>query len=72
MLDGYNRVVKNMTEEGTELLGYSSCWLASVRYLWRTRPARARAAAVEPVTHRLPPNLRHTPRKPCFFDASGR
>nr|MBA2817885.1 hypothetical protein [Candidatus Pantoea persica] len=33
MLEGYNRVVKNMAEEGTELLGYSLCWLASARYL---------------------------------------
>ncbi|WP_233593058.1 hypothetical protein [Candidatus Pantoea deserta] len=45
MLDGYNRVVKNMAEEGTELLGYSICWLASVRYLWQTRPERAAATA---------------------------
>ncbi|WP_313396768.1 hypothetical protein [Pantoea septica] len=49
MLDGYNRVVKNIAEEGTELLGYSICWLASTRYLWQTRPARVRAAAAEPV-----------------------
>lgn len=48
MLDGYNRVVKNMAEEGTELLGYSLCWLASARYLWHTRPARATAAAAAP------------------------
>ena len=41
MLGDYNRVVKNMAEEGTELLGYSLCWLASVRYLWQTRPAAA-------------------------------
>lgn len=34
MLDGYNRTVKNMVEEGTELLGYSFCLLASLRYLW--------------------------------------
>jgi len=53
MLDGYNRVVKNMAEEGTELLGYSLCWLASVRYLWQTRPARATAAAAEPLPHSL-------------------
>lgn len=44
MLDGYNRVVKNMAEEGTELLGYSICWLASTRFLWQTRPARVAAA----------------------------
>ncbi len=49
MLDGYNRVVKNIAEEGTELLGYSLCWLASVRYLWQTRPARIRVAAAEPL-----------------------
>lgn len=41
MLRDYNRVVKNMAEEGTELLGYGLCWLASVRYLWQTRPAAA-------------------------------
>ncbi|GLR07506.1 hypothetical protein COO59_13225 [Mixta theicola] len=34
MLDGYNRTVKNMAEESTELLGYSFCLLASLRYLW--------------------------------------
>lgn len=34
MLDGYNRTVKNMAEEGTELLGYSFCLLASLRYFW--------------------------------------
>lgn len=33
MLDGYNRVVKNMVEEGMELLGYSICFLASVKYI---------------------------------------
>ena len=49
MLDGYNRVVKNIAEEGTELLGYSICWLASTRYLWQTRPARVRAEAAKPV-----------------------
>lgn len=53
MLDGYNRVVKNMAEEGTELLGYSLCWLASLRYLWQTRPARATVTAAEPVPHSL-------------------
>lgn len=37
MLDGYNRVVKNMAEEGSELLGYSICFLASVRFLRETR-----------------------------------
>ncbi|UQY44155.1 hypothetical protein M1E08_20945 [Erwinia sp. PK3-005] len=37
MLDGYNRTVKNMAEEGTELLGYSFCQLASLRYLWDVR-----------------------------------
>lgn len=49
MMDGYNRVVKNIAEEGTELLGYSICWLASARYLWQIRPARAMAAAAQPV-----------------------
>lgn len=37
MLDGYNRTVKNMAEESTELLGYSFCLLASLRYLWDVR-----------------------------------
>ncbi|WP_275555253.1 hypothetical protein [Mixta sp. Marseille-Q2659] len=37
MLDGYNRTVKNMAEEGTELLGYSFCLLSSVQYLWEVR-----------------------------------
>ncbi|CAK6487824.1 hypothetical protein PANNVG_00027 [Pantoea sp. Nvir] len=53
MLDGYNRVVKNIAEEGTELLGYSMCWLASTRYLWQTRPARVRAEAARPVQNAL-------------------
>ncbi|KAA5942048.1 hypothetical protein F3I27_17705 [Pantoea sp. Bo_2] len=47
MLGDYNRVVKNMAEEGTELLGYSLCWLASVRYLWQTRPAAVSVRATE-------------------------
>ncbi|ARF47937.1 hypothetical protein [Pantoea stewartii] len=38
MPDHYNRGVKNMAEEGIELLGYSLCWLAGLRYLWQTRP----------------------------------
>ncbi|WP_370606249.1 hypothetical protein [Pantoea ananatis] len=38
MPDHYNRGVKNMAEEGVELLGYSLCWLAGLRYLWQTRP----------------------------------
>ncbi|MEI2266696.1 hypothetical protein [Erwinia sp. CGal63] len=33
MLDGYNHTVKNMAEEGCELLGYSLCLLASLSYL---------------------------------------
>ncbi|TQC70194.1 hypothetical protein [Pantoea dispersa] len=45
MLDGYNRVVKNMAEEGSELFGYSLCLVASLRYLWQTRPALATARA---------------------------
>ena len=36
MLDGYNRVVKNMAEEACELLGYSVCFLSSVVYLRET------------------------------------
>lgn len=35
MLDGYNRVVKNMVEEGCELLGYALCLLATASYLRR-------------------------------------
>ncbi|WP_410515877.1 hypothetical protein QO152_00100 [Pantoea allii] len=37
MPDHHNRGVKNMAEEGVELLGYSLCWLAGLRYLWQTR-----------------------------------
>jgi len=33
MLDGYNRTVKNMAEEGSELLGYSLCLFATFSYL---------------------------------------
>ncbi|HEJ9094959.1 hypothetical protein [Serratia odorifera] len=33
MLDGYDRVVKNMVEEGCELVGYAFCLFASYRYL---------------------------------------
>lgn len=51
MLGDYNRVVKNMAEEGTELLGYGLCWLASVRYLWQTRPIAA-VSATEPAAAR--------------------
>lgn len=39
MLDGYNRTVKNIAEEGSELLGYSFCLFASVRYLWELKTA---------------------------------
>lgn len=63
MLGDYNRVVKNMAEEGTELLGYSLCWLASVRYLWQTRPAaaaiRLRAAESAPARHAASPAASH-------------
>ncbi len=38
MLDGYNRLVKNMVEEGTELFGYILCLLAGIWYLCH-RPA---------------------------------
>lgn len=41
----YIRTVKNMVEEGTELLGYSLCWLASLHYL---RQSRRENAAVSP------------------------
>lgn len=50
MLDGYNRVVKNMAEEGCELLGYSLCTLASVRYFWQTRPQSVVVTAQAAVT----------------------
>lgn len=50
MLDGYNRVVKNMAEEGSELFGYSLCLLASVRYVWQTRPQRSAVRAARSVT----------------------
>lgn len=33
MLDGYNRTVKNMAEEGSELLGYSLCLFATLIYV---------------------------------------
>ncbi len=36
MLDGYNRTVKNMAEEGSELLGYSLCLFATFSYLWQS------------------------------------
>ncbi|MGC1044469.1 UNVERIFIED_ORG: hypothetical protein C7429_10646 [Pantoea allii] len=63
MLGDYNRVVKNMAEEGTELLGYGLCWLASVRYLWQTRPAAAavsvRAIESAPARHATSPVTSH-------------
>ncbi len=39
MLDGYNRLVKNMVEEGTEMFGYILCMLSTVWYLSH-RPER--------------------------------
>lgn len=33
MLDGYNRVVKNMVEEGCEMFGYALCLFATINYL---------------------------------------
>lgn len=42
MMDGYNRTVKNMAEEGSELLGYSFCLFASVRYLWDLKAVRVK------------------------------
>lgn len=63
MLGDYNRVVKNMAEEGTELLGYGLCWLASVRYLWQTRPAAVavsvRATESAPARHATSPVTSH-------------
>lgn len=41
MMEGYNRVVKNMAEEGCELFGYTLCLIASLRYLWQTHTAQA-------------------------------
>ena len=46
MLDGYNRTVKNMAEESTELLGYSFCLLASLRYLWDIRRLHQEKAGI--------------------------
>lgn len=44
MLDGYNRVVKNMVEEGCELLGYGLCLLATLSYMKTAfAPADAKA-----------------------------
>lgn len=40
MLEGYNRVVKNMAEEGCELFGYTLCLIASLRYLWQPHTAQ--------------------------------
>lgn len=63
MLGDYNRVVKNMAEEGTELLGYGLCWLASVRYLWQTRPAAAAVSVRDtesaPARHATSPVTSH-------------
>lgn len=63
MLGDYHRVVKNMAEEGTELLGYGLCWLASVRYLWQTRPAAAavsvHATESAPARHATSPVTSH-------------
>jgi hypothetical protein len=36
MLDGYNRVVKNMAEEASELLGYCVCFLSTMLFLKET------------------------------------
>ncbi|WP_345827593.1 hypothetical protein AAGR08_18395 [Pantoea sp. BRR-3P] len=51
MMDGYNRVVKNMAEEGSEMFGYTLCLIASARYLWQTRP--------QPVSVQALPVSRH-------------
>ncbi|WP_435930210.1 hypothetical protein [Dryocola sp. BD613] len=40
MLDGYNRLVKNMVEEGTEMFGYILCMLSTIWYLCH-RPERS-------------------------------
>lgn len=37
MMAGYNHTVKNMVEEGCELLGYSLCFLATCRYFYGDR-----------------------------------
>lgn len=47
MLDGYNRVVKNMVEEGCELLGYGLCLLAALSYLKDALTSRKREALAE-------------------------
>lgn len=46
MPDNFHHVVKNMAEEGSELLGYSLCLLSSVRYLLFL-PRRAMVFATE-------------------------
>ncbi|MFI8418062.1 hypothetical protein ACQKDS_14285 [Serratia sp. NPDC078593] len=37
MLDRYDRVVKNMVEEGCEILGYALCFFATCSYLSRNK-----------------------------------
>jgi hypothetical protein len=52
MLDGYNRTVKNMAEEGTELLGYSFCLLSSLQYLWDVRRLKQEKTSIAWQTQR--------------------
>ncbi len=53
MLDGYNRTVKNMAEEGSELLGYSLCLFATLSYLRQTSRHAASEQAMPASTTRL-------------------
>lgn len=48
MGDGYMRVVKNIVEEGTELIGHALLVIAAVEFLWLIF-SRRRAEAVEKV-----------------------
>ncbi|QKJ85036.1 hypothetical protein PMPD1_0047 [Paramixta manurensis] len=51
MLEGYNRTVKNMAEEGTELLGYSLCLFATLRYLWDLRHLKSEPKTIAWQSH---------------------
>lgn len=35
--DGYNRIVKNVVEEGTELFGYSVCFVSTIIYRFKLK-----------------------------------
>lgn len=46
MIDGYNRLVKNMVEEGTELFGYILCLISTVWYFYLTRKSSKKSGNV--------------------------